>query len=337
MGKITNIPSFKIVLFLAGYLGLQFNLHSKELVELNRVVAKVNERIVTWGEIEKAMTLLNFTDQEKKERADEFVDGKVDRLLSITSFREKGMNIPASYIEQEYNKRLIREFNGDRKLFRDVLKSNGQSQLEFRKDLEEEIIYSHMLSERRRSKEEISPEKVESYYKNNPNRFKTEEKIQLAEIAFSQIAGEPETVLLQQAQKVLKDIELGQSFEDAATKNGQSQYRRKAGDWGVMVAEKEILNERMRRQAFSLKEGEISNPFIVNIPERKSDGSIGNSGKIAVYIIKVLKKIEAGRKPIDQVRPQIERTLASDIEALSHRQWLSKLKRDAYVRVNLPE
>ena len=337
MGTITNKPSFKIILFLAGYLGLQFNLHSKELIELNRVVAKVNERIVTWGEIEKAMTLLNFTDQEKKDRANEFVDGKVDRLLSIISFREKGMNIPASYIEQEYNKRLIREFNGDRKLFRDVLKSNGQSQLEFRKDLEEEIIYSHMLSERRRSKEEISPEKVEAYYNNNPNRFKTEEKVQLAEIAFSQIAGEPETVLLQQAHKILKDIEQGQSFEDAATKNGQSPFREKSGDWGVMVAEKEIRSEEIRKQAFSLKEGEVSKPFIVNILERKPDGSVTNSGKIAVYILKVLKKIEAGRKPIDEVRLQIEGTLASDIEALSHRQWLSKLKRDAYVRVNLPE
>ena len=70
MGIITNKPSFKTILFLAGYIGLQFNLHSNELIELNRVVAKVNERIVTWGEIEKAMTLLNFTDQEKKDRAD---------------------------------------------------------------------------------------------------------------------------------------------------------------------------------------------------------------------------------------------------------------------------
>ena len=51
------------------------------------------------------------------------------------------MAIPDSYIEQEYNKRLIQEFNGDRKLFRDVLKSNGQSQLEYRDEIREEIIY----------------------------------------------------------------------------------------------------------------------------------------------------------------------------------------------------
>jgi len=301
------------------------------------VVAKVNERIVTWGEIENAMTLLNFTDQEKKLRANQFVDGKVDRLLSIAAFGEKGMQIPASYIEQEYNKRLIRDFNGDRKLFRDTLRSKGLSQLEYRKEIEEEIIYSHMLSTRRSLKEEISPEKVELYYKKNSDKYKTDAMVQLGEIAFSQIAGEPETVLLQQAHQVIKEIKGGLSFKDAALKNGQSPFREKSGDWGVMVSEREIRSKEIKKEAFSLKEGEISKPFIVNILERKPDGTVGSSGKIAVYILQAIKVTKSGRKPLDEVRLLIEKTLASDIEAKSHRQWLSRLKRDAYVRVDLPK
>ena len=337
MGTKTKRTSFKILgIFVTG-LFWQAQLYSAELVELNRVVAKVNERVVTWGEIENAMTMLNFTDQEKKVRANEFVDGKIDRLLSIIAFREKGMQIPEAYIEQQYNKKLISEFNGDRKLFRDYLKTNGRSQLEYRKDLEEEIIYSHMLATRRRLKEEISPEKVELYYRKNINLFKTEKKVQLAEIAFSQIAGEPETVLLQQANKILKDIREDKTFEDLAKTNGQSPFRDNSGNWGVMVAENEIRSKEIRKQAFALEEGEISEPFIVKILERKPDGTVGESGKVAVYILKVLKKTKAGRKTLDEVRPQIERSLASQIEAKSHGQWLSKLKRDAYVRITLPE
>ena len=162
-------------------------------------------------------------------------------------------------------------------------------------------------------------------------------KIQLSEIAFSQIAGEPETVLLQQAHKVLKDINAGQSFEEAAKNNGQSPYRESSGNWGVMVSEKEILSEEIKKQAFALNEGEISQPFIVNILQRNADGTIGKSGKIAVYIFKAVKKTSAGRKPLQEVRPQIERTLASAIEAKSNREWLSRLKRDAYIRVSLPK
>jgi hypothetical protein len=165
MGIKTKRIAYKICLSVTALLCFNTFLSGAELIELNRVVAKVNERVVTWGEIENAMTLLNFTEQEKKARANEFVDGKIDRLLSIIAFREKGMQIPEAYIEQQYNKKLISEFNGDRKLFRDYLHTNGRSQLEYRKDLEEEIIYSHMLATRRRLKEEISPEKVEAYYK----------------------------------------------------------------------------------------------------------------------------------------------------------------------------
>ena len=337
MGTKTNQHTFKVFLFLAGLLAISNHSYGTELIELNRVVAKVNERIVTWGEIENAMTLLNFTDQEKKLRANQFVDGKVDRLLSIAAFGEKGMQIPTSYIEQEYNKRLIRDFNGDRKLFRDTLRSKGLSQLEYRKEIEEEIIYSHMLSTRRRLKEEISPEKVELYYEKNSDQYKTEAMVQLGEIAFSQIAGEPETVLLQQAHQVIKEIKGGLSFKDAAFKNGQSPFREKSGDWGVMVSEREIRSKEIKKEAFSLKEGEISKPFIVNILERKPDGTVGSSGKIAVYILQAIKVTKSGRKPLDEVRPLIEKTLASDIEAKSHRQWLSRLKRDAYVRVTLPK
>ncbi|SVC68271.1 uncharacterized protein METZ01_LOCUS321125, partial [marine metagenome] len=233
-----------------------------ELVEINRVMAKVEDRIVTQGEIDKAMNLLNFTDAEKSDRSKEFVDGKIDRLLAIRAFREKGMIIPESYLENEYNKHLIREFNGDRKLFRDVLRSRNQSQLEFRKDLEEELIHGHMLNTRRRSREEVSPEKVEQYYRDNRSQFLTEEKIRLREIVFSQIAGEPETVLIQQAQEVIAQIKVGVTFEELAMKHGQSPYKSKGGDWGVMVAKREIRNEILREKAFALDEGEVSEPFV---------------------------------------------------------------------------
>ncbi len=334
---IKSINSFaRKASILAVTVGLSSNLALAELIEINRVVAKVNDRIVTWGEIDAPMTRLNFSEEEKKNRASEFVDGKIDRLLSIVAFKEKGMAIPETFIEQEYNKRLIREFNGDRKLFRDVLRSKGQSQLEFRKGLEEEIIYSHMLSTRKRLKEEISPEKVAKYYKDHPNLFKTEEKVRLREIAFSQIAGEPKSVLLQQANKILEELQKGVSFEKLALGNGQSPFRDKAGDWGFMVSEREIRSVEIRKQAFSLKEGESSKPFVVEKLERAEDGSIKKSGKIAVYIIQVTKKLSSGRKALDAVRQEIEQTLASEFESQNQRQWLGRLKKKAYVRVSLP-
>ena len=336
MGIKTIKTLYRRSLFLASAVTLSIQCLNAELIEINRVVAKVNDRIVTWGEIDNAMTRLNFSEQEKKKRTSEFVEGKIDRLLSIAAFKEKGMAIPETYVEQEYNKRLIRDFNGDRKLFRDYLLSNGRSQLEFRKDLEEEIIYSHMLSTRRKLKEEISPEKVEAYYDKNPNLFKTEEKIRLSEIAFSQIAGEPQSVLLQQARKVVAEFKKGVPFKKLASENGQSPFRDKAGDWGVMVSEREIRNDEIRKRAFSLDKGQLSEPFVVETLQREKDGSIKKSGKFAVYLLLVSERKVSGRKPLEEVRLEIERTLASEYEAQSQREWLGRLKKDAYVRVTLP-
>ena len=337
MGIKTNKTFSRKSLFFAAALSFCVHCLNAELIEINRVVAKVNDRIVTWGEIDNAMTRLNFSEQEKKKRTTEFVEGKIDRLLSIAAFKEKGMAIPDTYVEQEYNKRLIRDFNGDRKLFRDYLRSNGRSQLEFRKDLEEEIIYSHMLSTRRKLKEEISPEKVEAYYNKHLNLFKTEEKIRLSEIAFSQIAGEPQSVLLQQARKVMEEFKKGVPFEKLASQNGQSPFRDKAGDWGVMISEREIRNDEIRKRAFSLKKGEMSEPFVVETLQRQKDGTIKKSGKFAVYLLLVSEKKVSGRKPLDEVRQEIERTLASEYEAQSQRQWLGRLKKEAYVRITLPK
>lgn len=321
-------------------IGLMFHdsltLCGSELIEVNRVAARVNDRIVTWGEIDKAMDRLNFPENEKIKRASEFLDGKIDRLLSIVAFSEKGMAIPDSFIEQEYNRRLIQEFNGDRKLFRDVLKSKGQSQLEYREEIKEEIIYGHMLATRKRMKEEISTKKVEAFYQKNPSMFRTSEKVRIREIEFTQIADEPVSVLLQQAKKTLSLLSSGDSFEKIATQHGQSLYRQNGGDWGILVSANEIRSEELRKQAFALESGKISDPFVVKKLARLPNGEIGFSGKSAVYIIKVDQKIPAGRRSLSEVRNEIERILANEIEKKSQRHWLAKLKKDAYLEINLP-
>ena len=51
-----------------------------------------------------------------------------------------------------------------------------------------------------------------------------------------------------------------------------------------------------------------------------------------MYVLKADKKIAAGVKPMDDVRQEIEKVLANQLESLSQRQWLSRLKRDAYLK-----
>ena len=76
MGKIFgNLIFISATAYLALCSSLLGNVD--KLQEINRVVAKVNGRIITWGEIERKMDQLNFSEREKKQRAEEFVNGEV--------------------------------------------------------------------------------------------------------------------------------------------------------------------------------------------------------------------------------------------------------------------
>ena len=307
-----------------------------DLIEVNRIVARINDRVITWGEIELAMEKLNFSEKEKLQRAREFVDGKIDRLLSQIAFKEKGMELPETYVEQEYSNKLMSDFNGDRRLFREVLQSNGQSSLEYKEQLKEDIIHMHMLAQRKRSGNEISPQSVEDYYQQNKSDFRVGKRVKLSEIVFSGDKNES-GALNSAAQKVYALIQGGSDFEELASQNGQSPFIKNSGSWGFFVSQDEIRNDQIRDIAFKLNEGVSSKPFAVNLLERKPDGSVASSGNIAWYILKADKIEPAKNLPINEVRSEIEGILARKSELNDQRRWLSRQKRDAYVEVNLPD
>ena len=316
--------------------GFGYLIAEDDLIEVNRIVARINDRVITWGEIELAMEKLNFSEKEKLQRAREFVDGKIDRLLSQIAFKEKGMELPETYVEQEYSNKLMSDFNGDRRLFREVLQSNGQSSLEYKEQLKEDIIHMHMLAQRKRSGNEISPQSVEDYYQQNKSDFRVGKRVKLSEIVFSGDKNES-GALNSAAQKVYALIQGGSDFEELASKNGQSPFIKNSGSWGFFVSQDEIRNDQIRDIAFKLNEGASSKPFAVNLLERKPDGSVASSGNIAWYILKADKIEPAKNLPINEVRSEIEGILARKSELNDQRRWLSRQKRDAYVEVNLPD
>ena len=264
------------------------------------------------------------------------MNGKIDHLLSITAFEEQGMALPESYVEQEYNKKLIKEFNGDRKLFRDVLRSYGQSQLEYRESLKDDIIHMHMLSSRKRKMEDVSPGRVEKYYKENIKDFRTEASIRLCEIVITNNSVDTDSTPENLSNQVWKKLQSGEPFEKLAKIYGDSTFKKDGGDWGVFASENEIRNKAIQKQAFLLKEGTFSAPFKVSLLERKADGKIGPSGEFAYYLLYAKEVRKQGFKKIEEVRSEIERILAKEIESKSQRKWLSRQKRGSYVHLTLP-
>ena len=66
MGSRTYLGTYVFIFVIGLMFHNSLTLCGSELIEVNRVAARVNDRIVTWGEIDKAMDRLNFPENEKK-------------------------------------------------------------------------------------------------------------------------------------------------------------------------------------------------------------------------------------------------------------------------------
>ena len=152
---------------------------AEKLVEINRVVAQVDDNVITQGELDRVLDLLKLSDQEKKDRAREFIENKIENMLVVREFRSEGRFIPDSYVESEFNKRLIRDFDNNRVLFRDFLKRKAQTQLDFRDDIERDIIIGAMYAKFRRGQADVSPDRVEEFYNDNKAIFTVDARYDL--------------------------------------------------------------------------------------------------------------------------------------------------------------
>jgi len=245
----------------------------------------------------------------------EVLQNMVDRIIIVKAAEDDGILIPQSYIDQEYDEVITRDFNGDRARFLEFLKAQNKTPREFRKDIYNRVVVNVMRQQNRKSQSEISPERIEEFYVKNKIRFYQAESMHLRQIILTQMADEGLTPLRQTANKIMTELESGNNFSDLAKQYSQDDMSRRGGDWG-WIERKDIRSE-LSEIAFSLKPGEYSQPVELN-------GTI--------FILYSENKREEMIQPITQVREAIEEVLVGEIARETQERWLQNVRENAYVR-----
>ncbi len=245
----------------------------------------------------------------------EILQNMVDRIIIVKAAEEKGLLIPESYIEQEYNDVLKADFGGDRARFLKYLRSRGMTAREFRNKLRERVIVNVMRQQNRKSQSEISPERIEDFYVRNKLRFYQPESIHLRQIILSPMADEGITPLRQTARKIIEELSQGADFGDLARKYGQDDMSRKGGDWGWL--KRADLRPELSDSAFALAPGDHSQP--IELDE-------------TIFILYCEELREETIQPISQVRDVIEDVLVGEIARETQEKWIEDLRNRAYVR-----
>lgn len=297
------------------------------LLRLGNGIAAIAEgQIITVQELRKELEPIiprlrveSKNAQDFSQRLDklsrEVLQNMIDRIIIVQAAEDKGLLIPQSYIDQEYDDVIARDFGGDRGRFLEYLRTRGETARDFRKSIYQRVVVNVMRQENRKSQSEISPERIEEFYVKNKIRFYQAEALHLRQIILSPMADEGLVPLRQTAKQIISELKAGGNFGDIARKYSQDEMSRRGGDWGWI--ERKDIRKELSDAAFSLESGQYSEPIELNE---------------TIFILFAEDKRDEMIQPISQVRDIIENILVGEIAREAQERWLQEVRNESYVR-----
>jgi len=294
----------------------------------NGIAAIAEEKVITVDDIRREVA--PFVDRMRQEakseqefhqllqRAQEdALQDLIDRVLIVKEFyKDEKRRVPANFIDQQLSEIIANEFDGDRSKYLAYLRSRGISQKDYRKEVEEKMIYDYMRGQQRKSASTISPVKIETFYNENRERFFQEDSAQLRLIQLTRTEGESDDALRTRTDEIMGQLRAGAGFADVARIYSQDSRKAKGGDWGWQ--RKSDLRKEFSDVLFTIEKGKFSEPILI------TEGA---------FILFVEDRKHAGVVPLTEVRDYIERTLRDQALRQAQEKWLEKLRRNGYVRM----
>jgi peptidyl-prolyl cis-trans isomerase SurA len=293
----------------------------------NGIAAIAEDHVITVDDIRREVGPLIPEIQKQSHNEKEFneklealqedvVQNLIDRVLIVKEFyKDEKRKVPASYVDNQLAETIIAQFDGDRSKFLAYLRSRGISQKDYRKEVEEDMIYGYMRQQQSKSASTVSPVKIEAFYTENKDRFYQEDAVHLRLIQIARTPEDTDDTIKTKAAEVIVQLTAGADFGELARQYSQDSRKGKGGDWGWQ--RRSDLRKEFSDVIFALEKGQHSAPLIM--PE-------------GAFILFVEERKHAGTLPLDEVRPDIEKALVQQGSHQATERWLEKLRRNAYVK-----
>jgi len=300
----------------------------------NGVAAVVNSEAITFRDV-LAQTQMEeddlraqqqagkITDDERKQRIKDrrktVLDSLIDTRLIIQDYKKKGYNFPDYYFDREERQRIRDQFGGDRQALVKTLEDRGITLADWKKSIRETFIVQQMRQINAKRFITISPHMVEEYYQNHVRDFLQPDRVKLRMIY---LAPESSPEVEATAKEVLSQLESGTDFSQLARK--YSDYNRAGG--GLFQdnngwVERDGLKSELAEAAFQLRPGQASGIISLSTAQ----------GAKAFYILQVEEVKKATVTPLSSIRDAIESTLVAAESEKVQKEWIDRLKRDAYI------
>src|SRR4030042_2765586 len=235
---------------------------------VDRIVAVVNQEIITFSEIEKWSLPFQKEIQaedrlERRERIQEVFRKVLDRIIEEKLIeqeaRKSGIKVTSKEIEGAVEE--VKEKNKiNQEALEKALAADGLTLEAFKKDLERGILRTKLVNSAVKVEQKAGEKELIEFFQNNVNQYRVNESYRPAHILFLILQeATPEQIrgIRKKSQKVLERIKEGEDFAKMAVEYSEdTSSRKEGGDLGHF--RKGELLPALEKEAMHLQVGEVS-------------------------------------------------------------------------------
>lgn len=326
---VTFFKKCFVYIFLFIALAISFNdmVESAEVVD--RIVAVVNDDIVTLYELNRAIK--PYADKigalgyslDKKDKMlftvrEDVLKQLVDEKIRDQEIRRANIKVSEKEIDLTIENFKKANYLTDEDL-REALAKDGLTLEEYREKMKEQILRVKLINLEVKSKIVITKEEVKSYYENQIDKYRGERKYHLRNIIMNipPFAGDKErSEIRKKMDVVLAKLIAGEPFETLAMAHSESSFASDGGDLGLFRLDE--LSEQIKEAIKDLKAGDFTSVL---------DTDLG----LQIFFVEEIVTSEA--KPLEKVEPEIEKILYNEIVNEKFQTWLEGLRKRAHIKI----
>ena len=281
-------------------------------VVVDRVVAVVNNEIITLSDLQREETLKKV-DARHDERM--LLDDMIDRKLQMAAAKSAGMDVTDKELTEAVTD-IMKRNSLDSKQFEAALAKEGLTLEQYKAELREQMTLSRMFNKSVRSGVAVDEAEVRAYYERNIKNYSLPEEIRVRQIFFRvpEKAKPSETALIREkATAAAARAKKGENFVTLVKELSEGETAALGGDLGFLQRDQAI--PEIEEAARTLKPGEIAGPL-------QCAGGF--------HIIK-LEEIRTPVKPLEKVKDEITKMLYELKVENTYRTWLQTLRGDSNI------
>ncbi|MCK5426297.1 MAG: SurA N-terminal domain-containing protein, partial [Thermodesulfovibrionia bacterium] len=158
---------------------------------LDRVVATVNNDVITWSELRKSIALENeallsgLSHSEKEQKIKEIEKPFLNNLIDVKLQLQEAVRLGLAASPAETNEAINdikKKFNLTDESLREYLKADGLTLKEYRSRLREQILLSKVIRYEIMDTILVTDKNIDEFYKANKEKYRQDVKIRIRQI-----------------------------------------------------------------------------------------------------------------------------------------------------------